>query len=98
MIDSGIFVELQDSRVEGMIPFENMDEPFEVADSRLRCVGLYSGQEYKMGQEVKVRIVRADLSKRQVEMDWIREDVAISGKPHNKGRSQKIYRGRRNRK
>lgn len=98
MIDSGIFVELQGSRVEGMIPFENMDEPFEVADSRLRCVGLYSGQEYKMGQEVKVRIVRADLSKRQVEMDWIREDVAISGKPHNKGRSQKIYRGKRNRK
>lgn len=97
IIDMGIFVELKDTRIEGMAPFENLDEPMEVADSRLRIKGAYSGKEYKMGQEVKVRIVRADLAKRQIEMDWIREEeeeetVGALGNGRSKGRR----RGRRN--
>lgn len=89
MIDSGIFVELKDSKVEGMVPFENMDEPFEVAESRLRFRGKFSNEEYRMGQEIRVRIARADLAKRQVEMEWIREEVAISGNKNKSGRSRK---------
>jgi len=97
MIDSGIFVELKDSRVEGMVPFETMDEPFEVAESRLSCRGTYSNEEYKMGQEIRVRIARADLVKRQVEMEWVREEVAVSGGKSKKGgnRNRRGSKGKR---
>jgi ribonuclease R len=95
MIDSGVFVELKDTHIEGMIPFINLAEPFEVADSRLSLKGMHSGIEYRMGQEIKVKIVRADLEKRQVEMDWIREEVAqvsVSGR-----QKKAFYRGRKRR-
>lgn len=75
-LDRGFFVELEESRVEGMVAFETLDEPFTVADSRLRMTGAYSGKSYKMGQEARVRIARADLAKRQVDMEWIREEDA----------------------
>ena len=44
----------------------------EVADSLPAIKGAYSGKVTKMGQEIRVRIVRADQVKRQIEMDWIR--------------------------
>ena len=99
IIDMGIFVELKDSRIEGMAPFQNLDEPMEVADSRLRIKGAYSGKEYKMGQEIRVRIVRADLAKRQIEMDWIREEEdkeAVAAGNNAKSRGRQRGRGRRN--
>ncbi len=97
IIDVGIFVELKDTRIEGMAPFENLDEPMEVADSRLRVKGAYSGKEYKMGQEVKVRIVRTDLAKRQIEMDWIREEEAeaVGAGAHGKGKGRRRGNGKR---
>ena len=99
-LDRGFFVELTDSRVEGMVQFETLDEPFTVGDSRLSMNGAYSGKEYKMGQEVQVRIARADLAKRQVEMEWIREEegeLATAGKQkgRNTPKSARNNRGRR---
>ena len=98
IIDMGIFVELKDTRIEGMAPFENLDEPMEVSDSRLRIKGAYSGKEYKMGQEVKVRIVRADLAKRQIEMEWIREEAGEAVGAGSNGKSKGRQRGRGRRK
>ncbi|MFN7115449.1 MAG: ribonuclease R [Saprospiraceae bacterium] len=68
IIDRGFFVMLKDNYCEGMVGFETMPEPFEVADSRLRMTGAYSRRQFKMGDEVTVRIVRTDISKRQIEM------------------------------
>ena len=70
----------------------------EVSDSRLRIKGAYSGKEYKMGQEVKVRIVRADLAKRQIEMDWIREEAGEAVGAGSNGKSKGRQRGRGRRK
>jgi ribonuclease R len=92
IMDRGFFVELMDSMIEGMVPFETLDEPFNVADSRLRMTGRYSNQEYKMGQKVQVRIARADLAKRQIEMEWIREEKAQhNGKPGSKNKSRQRH-------
>jgi ribonuclease R len=78
-MERGFFVELTESRVEGMVAFETLDEPFTVAESRLRMAGTHSGREYKMGQEVQVRIARADLAKRQVDMEWVRDEPPAQG-------------------
>jgi ribonuclease R len=86
MMDRGFFVELEAGLIEGMVPFETLDEPFEVSDSRLRMVGAFSKKEYKMGQRVRVRIARADLAKRQIEMDWVREETVPAGNGGNNGK------------
>lgn len=71
MIERGIFVELVGSKVEGMIGFDKFNEPFDLMNGRLKAVGLLSKTEYKMGDEVRVKILDADLEKRQIDMDIV---------------------------
>lgn len=73
MIDRGFFVELADSKSEGLVGFETLGESFEIAESRLRAKGSRSGMVLKMGDLVKVRIAGADLDKRQIDMELARE-------------------------
>ena len=68
MLERGIFVEIKGMLAEGMVPFDRMAESFEVESSRLRAKGLRSGKVYKMGDPVRVRILSADLEKKQIEM------------------------------
>lgn len=73
IIDRGIFVELKDSKCEGMITFDRMDEPFDVSEGRLQAKGLKYGTILKMGDLVKVKILATDLAKRQIEMELVEE-------------------------
>ena len=76
MLERGIFVELKNSKCEGMVGFETMSESFEVENGRLRAKGRNSGRIFKMGDLVKVKIVSVDLSRRQIEMELAEESPA----------------------
>jgi ribonuclease R len=71
MIDRGIFVELIDSKAEGMVSFDRMDEPFEMQENRLKAVGKKTGKTLHFGQQVSVQILSADLDRRQIEMKLV---------------------------
>ncbi len=71
IIDSGFFVELTESRCEGMVPFHTMDEVFIVADSKLYLEGQRSGMVLRMGDTVKVKVVDADLATRKIDMAYV---------------------------
>lgn len=73
IMDRGLFVELQDNRCEGMVSFDTMGEIFEVAESRLRAKGLDTSTVYRMGDAVQVRIVRADLATRRIDMEMAKD-------------------------
>jgi len=66
--ERGLFIELTESRAEGMVGFDTMPEPYEFTGSRLRVRGVHTGREIKMGDPVKVKIISANLAKRQIEM------------------------------
>ncbi|MEZ4898157.1 MAG: ribonuclease R [Saprospiraceae bacterium] len=68
IIDRGIFVSLADSKCEGLVRFDSMNEGFSVADHRLRAMGLHSGMVYSFGDQVKVRITSADPERREIDM------------------------------
>ena len=46
-----------------------MSEAFEVFNGRLQAKGLRTGRCFKLGDVIKIKIIGADLSKRQIEMD-----------------------------
>lgn len=73
IIDRGIFVELKETKAEGMVSFETMGEPYEVEEGRLKAIGKRSRSVIKMGDVVKVRIVDTDLDRRQIEMELVEE-------------------------
>lgn len=70
MADFGVFIELLDSRCEGMIPFDRLPESFEFENGRLSIRGRRTGRRLRMGDEINVRITDADLQRRRIEMDW----------------------------
>ena len=70
-LDRGFFVELAHSKAEGLIGFDRLDEPYDLDAGRLKAVGRQSGDILRMGQQVRVRIVKTDLSRREIEMDLL---------------------------
>lgn len=71
IIDRGIFIELVANKCEGMVGFDTLNEPFDVAEGRLRAKGLRTGKVFKMGDAVKVQILETNLAKRQIEMKLV---------------------------
>lgn len=71
IIEKGIFVELPESKVEGLVTFDSMGEIFTVPTSRLKAKSRISGDELTMGQNVRVRILGADPDTRRTDMELV---------------------------
>jgi ribonuclease R len=69
-LERGFFVELPDSKAEGLVDFKYLDDVYTVEEGNLRAKGRRSGHVLKMGDRVHVRIAAVDLQKRQIEMEW----------------------------
>lgn len=71
MIERGFFVELSDSKAEGLVDFRYLDDTYTLEEGNLRAKGKRYKKEYKMGDRLKVRIAAVDMVKRQVEMELV---------------------------
>jgi len=71
MIDKGIFVQLSESKAEGLIKFDAFDESYIIEDSRMKATGSRSGDKIKMGDKVKVKLIETDLDKREIELEIV---------------------------
>jgi len=71
MIERGIFVELSESKAEGMIPFENFREKYEMADGRFKAVTRNGKKQLRMGDKIRVKVISTDLENRQIELKVI---------------------------
>jgi ribonuclease R len=91
--DFGVFVELSDNYVEGMIASQNMDENYNLADNKLSMTGGRSGKQLKMGDAIRVRILDADLKKRRIEMALV-EVLAPTQAPKETTPKEPVRRGR----
>ena len=68
MMEKGFFVEISGNRCEGLVPFDTLDDDFEMLNGKLQVKGIHTGKTYKMGDAVQVKIIAADLSTRRIEM------------------------------
>jgi ribonuclease R len=66
----GLFVEIEGNKCEGMVSLKYMNDDFYYLDEdNYRVVGQRYGQEYKLGDRVKIRVRKVDLQKKQ--MDFV---------------------------
>jgi len=64
----GIYVELTENKCEGMIPIRELDDDFYSFDDKNYClVGRRYRRKYQLGDEVTVRVARANLDKKQLD-------------------------------
>jgi ribonuclease R len=74
MIDKGIFVQLKESKAEGLILFSDFNESFELSDSKLKAVGLRSKRVLSMGMELRVKLIDTDLHARQLDFELVEDE------------------------
>ena len=66
----GIYVEIEENKCEGMISLKYLSDDFYYLDEdNYRVVGQRYGQEFKLGDRLKIRVRKVDLQKKQ--MDFV---------------------------
>ena len=64
----GLYVELTENLCEGLIPIRDLgDDYYELDERNFRLIGRRTGRSFRLGDEVVVRVARADLQRRQLD-------------------------------
>ncbi len=71
IIYKGMFVELMESQADGFIRFDDFDEPFDIDSSQIKAKGKRSGMVLIIGDSVLIKVLSADLDKKQVEFSFV---------------------------
>ena len=70
--DWGIYVEEKESKSEGMVKLSSLRSDFFEHDrSKYHVKGQKSGKTYRLGSEVKIKLIRADLEERQLDFELV---------------------------
>ncbi len=75
MKEWGIFVELDDTHIEGMIPVRELGDDFYTFDAESYTIyGRHSREKFTLGDKVRVEIKRADLGRRILDFSLVRHN------------------------
>ena len=68
----GIFAEIIGTKCEGMIRLRDLDDDFYYLDEEnYQIIGQRYGHRFKLGDKIKIRVKRIDLSRKQMDYDWV---------------------------
>jgi ribonuclease R len=69
----GFWVETIEHKCEGLVSINSLLEydDFRLIESDYSLVGLRSGRRFMMGDKVRIKVVAANLSKRQLDYEWV---------------------------
>ncbi len=72
--DWGIYVELE-NKIEGMIPIRELDDDFYIFDEKnYALVGKHKNKKYQLGDDIKIKIWRTNLEKKQLDFRLEKND------------------------
>jgi ribonuclease R len=64
----GIYVEINEGKIEGMVPFHTFkNDYFYFDEENYRIVGRKTHKIYTLGDAIRIRVLRADMNKRQLD-------------------------------
>ena len=66
----GIYVELNETKCEGMIPVRTLtDDFYEYDEAEFALIGERNKKRFTMGDSIAIRVVSANLDKKQLDFD-----------------------------
>ena len=78
----GLFIEIEDPYVEGLIRTDSLDERFEFDDQLLRLYSTRSGRQFALGDRVRVQIDNVSVQRRKIDLSLVELlDAATPGLP-----------------
>jgi len=85
----GMYVEIEPTKIEGMVPLRDLRSDYYYFDEETyRLVGRHSGNVYKLGDEVTVRVKSTSLEQRLLDYELVEENL----RDHPRGRNDR-YEG-----
>ncbi|HEY8691077.1 MAG TPA: ribonuclease R, partial [Chitinophagaceae bacterium] len=84
----GFWVETVAHKCEGLVSVRDLSEydDFRLNETDYALVGLRSGRKFRMGDIVTIKVVSANLAKRQLDYEWVLKPED----PKSKVKSKKI--------
>ncbi len=71
----GIFVELTENKCEGMVSLRLMNDDFYYLDEEnYRIIGQRWGKIYRLGDNIRIKVKKIDLQKKQMDFDLVRNN------------------------
>ena len=75
LTDWGIYVELIDNKCEGMVSIKSIaDDFYEFDEEEYMIVGRHSGRKFEIGDELRIEVLNANLSRRQLDYRLVELD------------------------
>ena len=88
--DFGIFVELDELFIDGLVHVTNMGDDYWVFDAGYRTLtGERSGKEYRLGTPVEIVVSRVDLEQARIDFDLVDSVKSRRGKRNGRRKSGK---------
>jgi len=71
----GIWVELKESKCEGMVSVKTLTDDFYYIDEdNYRYIGQHSGKIIRLGDNVRVKVKKVDLAKKQIDFQFVTDN------------------------
>ncbi|WP_223151710.1 ribonuclease R [Chitinophaga qingshengii] len=92
----GFWVETVDTKCEGLVSVHNLNrkEEFAFNEAEYALVGQASGRRFRIGEKVTIRVVAANLAKRQLDYDLDGELATAAGREFRPGQREDRREGR----
>ncbi len=75
----GLFVEITEVKSEGLVSLQSIaDDYYYLDEDNYRIVGRSFGNEYRLGDSVKVKVKQVNLMKRQMDLEIVKENTKKS--------------------
>jgi ribonuclease R len=72
IVKYGIFVEITDLFIEGMVRFKDIEDDYYEFDFKNHCaVGLRKGKIYKAGEKVKIKVIKTDIATKKIDFIFV---------------------------
>ena len=71
----GLYVEIIENKCEGMVSIKSLvDDFYEFDEEEYRIVGRHHGRQFEIGDEVRIEVLHANLSQRQLDYKLVETD------------------------
>ena len=87
----GLFAETVEHKCEGLVSVVSLSDydDFRIVESDYSLVGMRSGRSFKMGDKIKIKVIAANLEKRQLDYEWVKEAGQPGQEPAKKVKKAK---------
>lgn len=81
----GIYVELVESKCEGMVRLRDLaDDYYFLDEDNYQVTGQRTGNQYKLGDKVKIKVKKIDVSRKEMDFQIVSETPAMKTFPGNR--------------